>query len=197
MLDAYSVLRYISEEQLEQEATIFPVHDALWYKPKGGSSGSQGVANFIAPNPPFGAVFTYYLSESYKTKKTIRKEEEKKLKGMQYALSVTPEVPGGLDEQLYQLKTELQEIEKQLYGNRSKDEIGEKDTPTFRSRLNFAQRGTRNITYGPTAAQKRSLEIAKAEFQDLKSSLDEIINNKMPAMEKALIDTGAPWLEGQ
>jgi photosystem II stability/assembly factor-like uncharacterized protein len=349
VLDNYSVLRYISEEQLEQEATIFPVRDALWYKPKSGNSGSQGVANFIAPNPPFGAVFTYYLSESYKTKKAIRKQEEKKLikekkpvtfpgwdaveeerfqeapkiwltvkdkngevvrriegpaqkgfhriawdfrypasyaididrlpsggyssgkmappgsytvslskqvdgkiteltdlisfnvvqlykgalvgstpdeilvfakeidqlmlessamsivfrnaqkklKGMQYALSVTPEVPGELDEQIYQLKTELQEIEKQLYGNRSKDEIGEKDRPTFRSRLYFAQGGIRNITYGPTAAQRRSLEIAEAEFQDLKRSLDEIVNNKMPAMEKALVDAGAPWLEGQ
>ncbi len=44
-----------------------------------GEKGSQGAANFHAPNPPFGAVFTYYLSESLKTKKQIRTKAEKEL----------------------------------------------------------------------------------------------------------------------
>ena len=41
--------------------------------------GSQGAAHFNAPNPPFGAVFTYYLKEDIKTKKELRLEKEKKL----------------------------------------------------------------------------------------------------------------------
>jgi len=83
ILDDYSPLRYITEEQLNEEATLFPVPDAWFYlqrKHLGGSEkGSQGSGLYAAPNPPYGAVFTYYLKEAHKTKKESRKEEEKKL----------------------------------------------------------------------------------------------------------------------
>jgi len=39
----------------------------------------QGDAFYSAPNPPFGAIFTYYLKEDLKSKKKARTEEEKKL----------------------------------------------------------------------------------------------------------------------
>jgi hypothetical protein len=39
----------------------------------------QGAAHYSAPNPPFGAVFTYYLKEELKTKRKKRQEEERKL----------------------------------------------------------------------------------------------------------------------
>jgi hypothetical protein len=52
----------------QREALLFPVRDALWYLPEltlgdfsEGGKASQGDAFFVAPNPPFGAVFTYYL----------------------------------------------------------------------------------------------------------------------------------------
>ena len=35
---------------------------------------------FSAPNPPFGAVFTYYLKDKITTRKERRKEAEKKAK---------------------------------------------------------------------------------------------------------------------
>jgi photosystem II stability/assembly factor-like uncharacterized protein len=83
VFDDYSVLRHVSEEQLETEATLFSVRKAWWYiqRPVLGFSekASQGAAFYTAPNPPFGAVFTYYLSEGFKTKKAVRQEEEKDL----------------------------------------------------------------------------------------------------------------------
>jgi photosystem II stability/assembly factor-like uncharacterized protein len=82
VLDDYSVLRDITTESLEKEADLFDTRDALWYIEKQllgySEKAAQGAAFFTAPNPPFGAVFTYYLKESLKTKKDIRKEEEKK-----------------------------------------------------------------------------------------------------------------------
>ena len=39
--------------------------------------GDQGAAFFRAENPPFGAVFTYYLRDGYKPKKAQRAEREK------------------------------------------------------------------------------------------------------------------------
>ena len=40
----------------------------------------QGGGYFVAPNPPFGATFTYYLKESLQTRKEKREEEEKTIK---------------------------------------------------------------------------------------------------------------------
>jgi len=83
ILDDYTPLRLVSEELLQQEAVLFPVADAWMYipaRPLGGEKGSQGSAFFSAPNPPFGAVFTYYLESSLKSLKKERQEKEKKIR---------------------------------------------------------------------------------------------------------------------
>jgi hypothetical protein len=46
----------------------------------GSEKGSQGDGFFSAPNPPFGAVFTYYLRDELKTRKKIRHEKEAEIK---------------------------------------------------------------------------------------------------------------------
>lgn len=83
ILDDYSALREVSEKQLQEEATLFPTRKAWWYMQRPvisyGEKGSQGASFFTAPNPPFGAVFTYYLKEGLKTLKDARTEEEQKL----------------------------------------------------------------------------------------------------------------------
>ena len=76
IFDDYSVLRHVSENQLKQEATLFPVRKTWWYIQRElGEIG--GASHYRAPNPPYGAVFTYYLKEEIKTKKALRKEKEK------------------------------------------------------------------------------------------------------------------------
>ncbi|MGB5895714.1 MAG: hypothetical protein WBG58_16170, partial [Ignavibacteriaceae bacterium] len=347
VFDDYNVLRHVSREMLEQEATLFPTRKAWWYLPS-YVAYRLGADQFTAPNPPYGAVFTYYLKEGIKTKKDIRKEKEKiqveknqnvpfpgwdeveserrqeepgiwltvhdaegnvvrRIKGvnksgfnrtawdlrypatdailneedinrnyigalvapgnytvtlskqldgittilsepllfevvkmlqgaligadpqvvaafwketerlnksvsaaskiidkslkqvdlMQYALLRTPAVSGNLDSELHNLKQELFVLDELLNGNRSKREIGEKYKPTIADRLNLVSYGNSNSTYGPTETQKRTLEIAGTQFLDLKNSLDIIMNEKLPVIEKALIDAGAPWINGQ
>ncbi|MCT4591278.1 MAG: glycosyl hydrolase [Carboxylicivirga sp.] len=82
VLDDYSALREVSEEQLNSEATLFTPRKALRYIPRPGMTmrgkGSQGSGFYLAPNPEFGAVFTYYLKEEYKLKKQIRQKKEQK-----------------------------------------------------------------------------------------------------------------------
>lgn len=81
ILDNYTPLRVLKPETLNQEATLFPVKDAMMYiqsQPLGGRGKSfQGEAFYTADNPPFGATFTYYLKEAPKTKKQRRQEAEK------------------------------------------------------------------------------------------------------------------------
>lgn len=81
ILDDYSVLRQLGEGQLSQEAHLFAVKDASSYtlaNPIGGAKGSLGDALFTAPNPAFGAIFTYHLKESLKTPTQLRREGERK-----------------------------------------------------------------------------------------------------------------------
>jgi hypothetical protein len=83
ILDDYSPLRQVTPELLAKEAVLFPVKKALMYIPRGPLGGrekaDQGHAFFTAANPPFGAVFTYYLKDSLQTHKQQRREKEKKL----------------------------------------------------------------------------------------------------------------------
>ncbi|MEM9884836.1 MAG: glycosyl hydrolase [Bacteroidota bacterium] len=78
VLDDYSPLREVNDEVLAKEGALFPVKDALWYQPKSIVS-AQGNAKYVAENPAFGAVFTYYLSEKYASAKSERKKKEKEL----------------------------------------------------------------------------------------------------------------------
>ncbi|MFT5674271.1 MAG: photosystem II stability/assembly factor-like uncharacterized protein [Paraglaciecola sp.] len=85
VLDDYSALRSVSEKALANEALLFPTRKAWWYIQRGPVSrfrekGSQGASFYTAENPPFGAVFTYYLKDSFKTKQEVRQEKEKALK---------------------------------------------------------------------------------------------------------------------
>ena len=82
ILDDYTPLREVSTEQLAQEATLFAPRDAWWYFPRPHLAfepgrGDQGAAHFVAPNPPFGAVVTYYLKDDLETRKAIRQGQEK------------------------------------------------------------------------------------------------------------------------
>jgi hypothetical protein len=354
ILDDFSPLRYVSEEQLNEEATLFPVKDAWWYpqrRPLGGrEKGSQGAGFFTAPNPPYGAVFTYYLKDTYMSKKDIRREKEKELtkneedipfpgwdsleaerrqesaliwftirdskgnvfrkmngpsskgihrvawdfrsnanwaieKDIEYppkddpsgtwiipgtytvqlskeidgivtdlsepvrfevkqlregalkgstqqeiadyrrevdemkqavgALSITmnntkewlnalrlalfrtPVNQSGLATRLHDLNQELLDLDEQLNGNRTKQEVGENSPPTVRSRLNVAAQGSYNMLYGPTITQKENLQLAITAYRDIRKKVEEITDHRIPTLEKDLKDAGAPWIEGQ
>ncbi len=80
ILDDYSLLRSVSEELLKEENYLFPVRDAWSYietSRLGYGKGTQGATFFSAPNPPYGAVFTYWLKEKFTTLKEQRLEAAK------------------------------------------------------------------------------------------------------------------------
>ncbi len=351
ILDDYSALRYVTEKQLQQEATLFPLRDALWYIPRqllgNDKKASQGDAYYVADNPPFGAVFTYYLSTELKSAEKIRQEKESALKKsqqgvkfpgwdalekerrspepaiwlvvkdsegeimarfegpknkgfhrvawdlrmasntvmtergggrfsggplvapgkysvelykqvdgnfemlaapqffevkplrkgslkgsepeetaafwkemqsirkgttaasivlqnalqrldlMEKALVRTPVNPSEIMKDINKLKAELYDYDEQMNGNRSKQKVGEKSNPTINDRLSAATMGTSFSTYGPTPTHKRMLEIASKEFSSLREKLELVRTVRLPAIEKALSDAGAPWIEGQ
>lgn len=349
ILDDYSPLRYISNKQLKEEATLFPIRKAWWYiqrDPLGGEKGTFGASYYTAPNPPFGAVFTYYIGKEYKSLKAKRTKKEKELikenenlpfpgwdaleeerkeekakiiltvkdmdgniirnitgatsKGFHrlswdlcefssipiernsrrnssgpmvspgnYTVTLSKQIDGvitqlsepmefvveqmrkgalngsspketaafwkeisevrnvssavsivldkamkklqlmrkalentnidrsELESKLFNLKTEIMDIEDAFIGKKAKGKIGERKNPSIGNRISAAQMGTSSSTYGPTPTHKRSLEIAKKELANIKALIEEVINTKIPALEKELIKAGAPWMEGQ
>jgi photosystem II stability/assembly factor-like uncharacterized protein len=82
VLDDYSPLRQINEKSVSTPAQIFPIKDGLAYieaMPWGlRGKAFQGASFFTAPNPPVGATFTYYYQNEVKSKKDLRREQEKK-----------------------------------------------------------------------------------------------------------------------
>lgn len=83
VLDNYAPLRGLKEADLEKEAFIAPVKDALMFvekQPLGlRGKGFQGESYFATPNPPVGAVIRYYLKDDIKTIKEKRQAAEKEL----------------------------------------------------------------------------------------------------------------------
>ena len=77
ILDDYSALREVSEETLSNEASLFSTRDALWYIPRYESRERLGSNHYAAPNPDFGAVFTYHLRDGLNTKEQMRQDAEK------------------------------------------------------------------------------------------------------------------------
>ena len=348
VFDDYSFLRNLNEQVLS-ENQIFPIKDALWYMPQlvlgFSEKASQGDAFYNAKNPPFGAVFNYYLKEGLMTQKAKRQKAEKKMlkdgkvlkfhgwdkadqelqeqepkvwltvtdangemvrrvsgtakKGFNQAVwdlrypafgilgqgggfgssepqgiyaipgeykvtlsqevngeitQLTEAVPftvkplrkggaltgashaelmsywkeirdvrhdvavtnkklseglkradkfskalkyslaehGDLDQELNSIRTELNRLDREINGNRAKQEIGEKGKVTIGSRLGAVGIGAMFTTYGPTPNLMKSLEIAKKEHAVVKPQVFKIVDEEMAAFEAKLTEIGAP-----
>ena len=79
-LDDYSPLRQVTPELMNKPAVLFPVKRTWMYVQDapmgGGGKASLGDGFFTAPNPPFGAVFTYHLKAGLQSRRQTRKQQE-------------------------------------------------------------------------------------------------------------------------
>jgi photosystem II stability/assembly factor-like uncharacterized protein len=68
ILDDYSALREITPQALAEAARLYPLRDAYLFNMIGSApAGTAGIGplsgNWAAPNPPYGAVFTYHVQQ--------------------------------------------------------------------------------------------------------------------------------------
>lgn len=84
VLDDYTPLRTLAQA-MASEAALFPVRTALAYHeatPLGvPGKAFQGADFYTAPNPDYGAVFTYYLAEGLQSREEARRKQEAELAG--------------------------------------------------------------------------------------------------------------------
>ncbi len=135
------------------------------------------------------------LSSKMGMMNTIMNESVNRVKAMETALARAATEPGEMDEKLFQVKKRMMALNKKMNGRDVRSEIGERTNLTASSRMWTAYRGLRS-THGPTATQKVSLELAKKEIAQIETELMEIKQTVIPAMEKELMNIGAPWIEG-
>ena len=80
ILDDYAPLR-AAQAELEAAPVLFTPRDAWLYNPDDrrgwGGKGDYGTARYAADNPPYGAVFNYYLPGDLRSLKEQRRDEEK------------------------------------------------------------------------------------------------------------------------
>ena len=79
ILDDYGWVRDATAENLKKPFHMFPVRRAFWHERDdrlGGLKGSQGDSYFNAPNPDYGAVLRYSVTEEFESLKDKRKERE-------------------------------------------------------------------------------------------------------------------------
>ena len=80
IVDDYSPVRATTAATLREPATLYPVRDAVMFQPTlqygMPGKGFQGEMLYTAPNPPYGAVFTYRLKDGLKTLTQKRADAE-------------------------------------------------------------------------------------------------------------------------
>jgi hypothetical protein len=114
VLDDYSPLREMTDDNLNKEAFLFPTRKALQYNQIMGGSGSSGGSTYVAKNPNYGATITYHLSETpHVSLKDKRQKMERKLKNSDIPF------PGweALDKELSEAKAEAILMIKDNNGN--------------------------------------------------------------------------------
>ncbi|MEJ7623679.1 MAG: hypothetical protein WKF34_06770 [Pyrinomonadaceae bacterium] len=78
VLDNYSPLRTIKREEMAKPSILFPVKEALMYvRSNTAFASSQGASFYTAPNPAYGATFTYFLKDSPKSLRQKRQDAER------------------------------------------------------------------------------------------------------------------------
>ncbi len=78
ILDDITPLRQFINQKNKNKSILFDVKNAYKFQYQEGLYGA-GDNTFKAKNPPYGAIFTYYLPNKIKEKADLRKEHEKKL----------------------------------------------------------------------------------------------------------------------
>ena len=78
VLDDFSSLRKLNKSN-SSEVILFDVKEALQYNPIRSGTSSQGSSYYASKNPPYGAIFSYNLPDSYKSLKSLRSKREKEL----------------------------------------------------------------------------------------------------------------------
>ena len=120
----------------------------------------------------------------------------RKVDAMQRALGKSTRPAEGLSKRINDARILLLDIDKELNGDDTKGEIGSRSNPTASEGNSLGWRALSN-TYGPTGEHQALLNRVKSQLIKVKTKLKNVLENTLPAIERDLKASGAPWIEGQ
>jgi hypothetical protein len=121
---------------------------------------------------------------------------EQRLTDLQEALRHS-QADATLDRQLDAARQRYFDLRDALFGDPNKAALKEPQADNIGSRYFHAYLAAAYSTYGPTPAHLRSMDLAEAEYADLRARVNAFTQQELPALEQALLDAGAPWTRGQ
>ena len=130
---------------------------------------SEDFENLISDFIEFDKDYVYSLEKYANAKKKMQKFEQ--------AYRYIDEINSELISDINLLENEMNLIDTELNGNKSKKDVMEKDNPTISSRISIALRGFSGNSYGPTKTQMDSFEIAKKQWERIKNRILKFIQN--------------------
>jgi hypothetical protein len=95
------------------------------------------------------------------------------------------------------LEEQLAALRERLVGSRRRSRTGDPGLVSIQGRIQVADQGTRNATYGPTATHLMSYELALTEFTALSEELAHVLKTDLAALEEKLDAAGLPWTPGR
>lgn len=205
ILDDYSPLREVSESTLQQEGAIFASRKAWWYVPRSHlgfrpGRGSQGAQHYLAPNPDFGAVFTYHLKDGYKTLAQERKEKEKKMKDQNIPFPGWDE----LEKEAQQVKPKVWIVVKDSEGNTVRRVEGKTKKGIHRVAWDLRYPSPNPVNMegrsggqGLMAAPGKYTATLYKEIEGTMTQLDDPIEFDVVPMRKGALDSPEPEVVAQ
>ena len=151
VLDDYSPLREVKANGPSNEIILFPVKETWLYVPKSILGGS-GASYYAAENPPFGAIFSYYLPQDIPSLKDERKKKEKELnkEGQDIPFPGWEE----LDAEKLQKTPEIRLTIKDAQGNIVNTVTGKTSKGIHRVSWNLRSASKRGIRWGEEASSR-------------------------------------------
>jgi photosystem II stability/assembly factor-like uncharacterized protein len=122
------------------------------------------------------------------------KSLSEQLKLLRTAIDRTPGNIAALEAQYANIKTEIDAVNIELTGLKSRDRKGTKPA-NISSRLGYAMSGVRS-SYGPTKQHKEQFGYAIEGLNAVSKRIEALQANAVPALQQAVITEGGPWTEG-
>ena len=138
----------------------------------------------------------YYKSIAALTKKVRTYEHKfdkasKRVEAYLKNLSYIADERMALTEKVYELRTTMNELKREIGGSPSKAEVGEKDNVSLNSRLYNARGGWYPNSYGPTELHMESFKMANELYERIKPKVDTFLE-KVSSVGKEFEAAGSP-----
>ena len=119
------------------------------------------------------------------------KSANEKVNSLKIAIENTPRETEELVLDFHNLKNSLLLVKRKVFGNESKTEIGEKNTPTLFNRIRVASQGL-SSSYGPTKLHIESLDMARLMNEEIKPLIKNLISKEVTSLENKIKDINGP-----